>query len=155
MGTMRDWLFVAFCCVFWGGGMLALEARRRKAAGLKTAFLPASTVMWMLNGLIFGLWMTFESQAFRSPLVFITAGSLMCSVATAWFSRHERVRAIKQPGSLMKTVAFFVSMGGFALLLVPQATLHTIGLLCLIAAGALLAVDYFQSRRQELGSINK
>jgi len=155
MGPMREWLMVAFYCVFWGGGMLAWETRKRRAASIKPAFLPVSVFIWILSGLTFGLLMTFKWQALRSPLVFITVSSLMCGLAITRLSRHERSKAFKQPVTWMKTVSFFVFMGGLALLLLPETILHTMGYLCLVAAGALLAVDYFQTRRQELRPISK
>jgi hypothetical protein len=150
MGTMRDWLMVAFYCVFWGGWMLAWETRKRRAASIKPTFLPATVFIWIPSGLTFGLLMTFKWQALRSPLVFITVGSLMCGLAITRLSRHERSKAFKQHVTWMKTVSFFVLMGGLALLLAPQAILNMIGYFCLVATGALLALDYFQSRRQEL-----
>ena len=155
MGTLRQWLMVALYCVGWGGWMLVWETRKSRAASLKPAFLPASILIWFPAGLDFGLLMTFKWQALRSPVVFITIGSLMCSLATTMLTIHERSKAFKQPVTWMKTVSFFVSMSGLALLLVPQAILHTIGYLCFVAAGVLLALDYFQSKRQELRPITK
>ena len=144
MESMREWLMVAFYCVFWGGGMLAWETRKRRAARVEPAFLPASAFLWLLSGLALGLLMTFKWQALRSPLVFTTGGSLACGLVVARLSRHERSKAFKQPVTRMKTMSFFVLMGGLALLLVPQAILHTIGYFCIAAAGGLLAMDYFQ-----------
>jgi FtsH-binding integral membrane protein len=141
--------------VFWGGWMFAWETRKRRAASVKPAFLPASIFIWILSGLTLGLLTTFKWQALRSPLVFITVGSLMCGLVIARLSRHERSKAFKQPMTWLKTVSFFVLMGGLALLLVPQAVLHTIGYFCLVATGGLLALNYFQSRRQELRPISK
>lgn len=155
MGTLRQWLMVAFCCVGWGGWMLVWETRKRRAASLKPAFLPASILIWFPAGLDFGLLMTFKWQALRSPVVFVTVGSLVCALAIIRLTRHERNKAFTQAVTWMKTVSFFVLMGGLALLLVPQAILHTIGYFCIVAAGALLALDYLQSRRQDLPPISK
>jgi NhaP-type Na+/H+ or K+/H+ antiporter len=155
MGSLREWLMVTFYCMFWGGWMLAWETRKRKAASVKPAFLPASVFIWILSGLTLGLLMTFKWQALRSPLLFITVGSLMCGLVITRLTRHERSKAFKQRVTWMKTMSFFVLMGGLALLLVSQAIIHTIGYFCLVAAGLLLALDYFQSRRQELRPISK
>jgi hypothetical protein len=146
---------VTFYGVFWGSWMLAWETRKRRAANVNPAFLPANVFIWILSGLTFGLLMTFRWQALRSPLLFVTIGSLICGLAISRLSRHERSKAFKQPATWMKAASFFVSMCGFALLLAPQAVLHTIGYLCLVAAGVLLALDYFQSKRQELRPITK
>jgi len=81
-------------------------------------------------------------------MVFFTAGSIICGLAVTRLSRHERAKAFNQSVTWMKTAAYFVLMGGLALLLVPQAVVHTIGHLFLIAGGVLVAVDYFQSRRR-------
>jgi len=154
---LREWLMVTFYCVFWGRWMLAWETRKskRRAANANPAFLPANVFIWILSGLTFGLLTTFKWQALPSPLLFITVGSLLCGLAITRLRRHERSKAFKQPATWMKTVSFFVSMSGLALLLVPQAILHTIGDLCLVAAGVLLALDYFQSKRQGLRPITK
>jgi len=145
---MREWLTVAFCCVFWGGVMLAWETRKRRAASLKPAFLPVSVLVWLLSGLTFGLVSTFQWEAVRSPLVFFTAGSIFCGLAVTRLSRRERTKAFKEPVTWVKTAAFFVLIGGLASLLVPQPIVQTIGRLFLIAGGVLAAVDYFQSRRR-------
>jgi hypothetical protein len=155
VGSLREWLMVTFYCVLWGGWMLAWETRKRRVANVYPAFLPVNVFIWILSGLTFGLLMTFKWQALRSPLLFVTIGSLICGLAITRLSRHERSKAFKQPVTWMKTVSFLVSMSGFALLLVPRAILHTIGYLCLVAAGVLLTLDYFQSKRQELRPITK
>jgi len=155
MGNLREWLLVAFYCVFLAGWMLVWETRKRKAADIRPALPPASILIWILVGLSFGLLMTFGWQAVHSPLVFITVGSFVCGLGITGLSRHERSKAFKQAGTWMKTASFFVFMGGLALLLVPQATLHKIGYLCLVAGGALLALDYFQSKQQGLPPISK
>ena len=75
MGNLREWLLVAFYCVFLAGWMLVWETRKRKAADIRPALPPASILIWILVGLSFGLLMTFGWQAVHSPLVFITVGS--------------------------------------------------------------------------------
>lgn len=153
MGSWREWLMVAFYCAFWGGWMLAWETRKRRAVNVHPAFLPANVFIWILTGLTFGLLMTFKWQALRSPLLFVTLGSMVCGLAITVLSRHERSKAFQQPATWMKTASFFVFMSGLAFLLVP--ILHTIGYLCFIAGGTFLALDYFQTKRQELRTIPK
>jgi ribose/xylose/arabinose/galactoside ABC-type transport system permease subunit len=155
VGTMHQWLTVAFYCVFWGSWMLAWETRKRRAASLKPTLLPASLLIWILAGLNFGLLMEFRWQALRIPLVFVTAGSLVCVLAITRITRHERNKAFKPAVTRMKTVSFFVLMGGLALLLVPHPLPQMIGYFCLVGAGALLALDHFQSSRQGSRPISK
>jgi ribose/xylose/arabinose/galactoside ABC-type transport system permease subunit len=116
--------------------MLAWETRKRRAANVHPAFLPANVFIWSLIGLTVGLLMTFKWQALRSPSVFVTLGSMVCGLAITVLSRHERSKAFQQPVTWMKTASFFVFMSGLAFLLVP--ILHTIGYLCFIAGGIFL-----------------
>jgi hypothetical protein len=153
MGTMREWLMVAFYCVFWGGWMLAWETRKRRAANLKPALLPASILIWIFSGLTFGLLMTFKLQASHSPLVFITVGSFVCAAIVTRLARQERSRAFKQLHTWAGNTAFFVFMAGLLLFLLHRAI--PIGCLLLVAGGVLYWLDYFQSKDRESQAFSK
>jgi FtsH-binding integral membrane protein len=147
MGTGREWLMVAFYCVFWGGWMLAWETPKRIAANLKPALLPASVLIWILSGLTFGLLMTFKLQASHSPLVFITVASFACAILVTRLTRRERSKAFNQWHSWMGKSGYFLMMATAMLLLIHRA----IPVACLlgVAGGVLYWLDYSQPKARE------
>jgi hypothetical protein len=109
VGTIREWLQVAFFCVFWGGWMLAWETRKRKAAHLEPALLPASILVWFMGGLNFGLIMAFGWRVVQRPIVFILAASFVIGSAIGMLSSKERSKAFKQRQSWTGIVLFLSS----------------------------------------------
>ena len=139
MGTMREWLIVAFNCVLWGGWMLAWETRKRKAANLEPGLLPASILIWILGGLGFGLFVTFKWRAFQLPLIFVTIASFGVGSVIALLYRSERSKAFNQRTSWQRTVALFLLLVGLPLLLVDRA--RPIAYLSFVAIGVFFLLD--------------
>ena len=153
MGSTLDWLMVMFYLVFWGGGMLAWETRKRKAANVEPSLLPASILIWVLAGLEFGLVMTFKWKAFQSPLVLVTAASFLGSSGVAILCRHERSRAIKLAQGWWRVLSFFLLMAGLVLFLVGKAS--AIAYLLIVAAAVLYLLDHFHSGDRESPVLKK
>lgn len=118
---MRNWLSLAFFWLFWGGWMLMWEIRKRKAANIEPALLPASILHWTCAGLLFGLVMTFRWNALRWPIVAVTAASFLGASATSMLYSRQRDKAILAELSWWRTACFFLVMVGLALILANKA----------------------------------
>jgi hypothetical protein len=83
MGTINDWIVVAFMGGFWGGAMALMTGPRKAPDGTKTGWSWADVVSWTLAGLVFGIGMTFRWQAFHIPHLLVMVAALVGSILTA------------------------------------------------------------------------
>jgi len=70
MSVASNLVEVASMAVSWGGGMLAWTARKRRAAGI-TPISYRDVSFWGFAGLCFGLLVTFDWQAFHTPIIYL------------------------------------------------------------------------------------
>ena len=105
VGTAAQWIQVVIAGLFYGGVMLFLEVRERKAdlrpvvspsyfeaderrGSPKPILTPSLVVMWLLIGWAFGVFIVF--QMFSIQLVMIMLGSLFAGVVLALCIRKWR-----------------------------------------------------------------
>lgn len=89
MGTVYDWFKVLTVGAIWAGfmglwagsGLMPLGKPRRLYRGMRV-------VLFVLLGLAFGLVETFRGRTFRSPLVFLFVGLVICGLVISRFLRH-------------------------------------------------------------------
>ncbi len=86
MGTVGEWVHVAFVSIFWTGAMLLLESSRRQGE-FKFPTLALETLAFSLGGLLFGLVTTFGWRAFRIPMILLTAGLFIAAWVCGRFRR--------------------------------------------------------------------
>lgn len=72
MGTLHEWLQVLIAGTIWGGAMGFGGSGGRLLAKPPRLYLRLNVLFYVLNGLCFGIGLTFGDQAFRPPLVFLS-----------------------------------------------------------------------------------
>jgi peptidoglycan/LPS O-acetylase OafA/YrhL len=93
MGTMREWVWVSFGAIFWGGFMLLWTAHKRRKAQIKPVVLFKDVLGWALMGLWFGLVTTFNWQAFHWPLILATVLTFAGSVIVFCTSTNRKIQS--------------------------------------------------------------
>ena len=83
MGTIGDWGQIVAIAVILGLYVWARDMGRKPYPNK----LGRSLAGWVLISTALCIWLTFHSQAFRVPLVFITAPAAVCGVILRHFSR--------------------------------------------------------------------
>ena len=89
MGTWRDWVWVGFLAVFWGGWMLLSGRYWTSDTHIKPAMSFVFLLGLALASLFFGLVMTFHWQAFQWPLVLLTVASVVGAAVVGRSARRK------------------------------------------------------------------
>jgi peptidoglycan/LPS O-acetylase OafA/YrhL len=97
MGTLHDWIAVAFMGMFWGGGMALMTGPRKAPDGSKTGWSWADGVAYALLGLFFGIGITFRWRALHPPFVFILLLAIGGAFAVVKLAPLKPPRIAKSP----------------------------------------------------------
>lgn len=98
MGTLGDWLRVAFAGALYGGMMLLFAAHNRKWTNRTPHVFPALIVTWCFGGLAFGIYTQFEfRQLVRWPLNVVALATVVGLLVSALPIR-AKLRKVLRPG---------------------------------------------------------
>jgi len=86
MGTLSEWMWVAFSAVFWGGWMLLWGTRWTEIEPGRSFFYVFGLALCSLE---FGVGVTFHWQAFHWPLLFLTVASFVTGAVLARLARRK------------------------------------------------------------------
>jgi hypothetical protein len=88
MGTFHQWAHSIWFGLFFGVVMSVYNIGQRPSISLLKTVLStvlSSVLLWFA----FGLWESFGSRAFHSPIVFIAAPSGVCGFLISWAGRRK------------------------------------------------------------------
>ncbi len=97
MGTFHQWAHGIWYGLFFGLFMSIYNIGERPSVSLrKTVFntVSSSVLLWFA----FGLWESFGSQAFHSPIVFVTIPSGICGLFILWTGRGKPLEKSQDNG---------------------------------------------------------
>jgi hypothetical protein len=90
MGSRGDWISVAVLAAIWilFEALYALgRADAQSEDGVETVWSKGDLLLWILGGLFFGIALTFDWQALRSPIVLLAVVAFGGILAVAAFLR--------------------------------------------------------------------
>jgi len=89
VGTIEDWFRAVFGAVFWGTMMFILRGVGNSSRE-DSSPPPLYVARLVAGSILFGLFLGFEFQAFRWPLILLTSPFFLALLIMAFLARRKR-----------------------------------------------------------------